>query len=67
MLSPGYNWSHQDKGTLSYISPEVLTGQPFNEKADIWALGCILYEMIAGKRAFDCDNEMVLKQRIQQY
>ena len=39
------------------MSPEVIHDQLYNEKADIWALGCILYEMILGKRAFEGENE----------
>ena len=47
-LSPGYNFTHEFAGTLSYCSPEVLKGEPYNSKADIWALGCILYELVLG-------------------
>ena len=56
-LSTGYNYSHEHAGTLPYCSPEVLKGEPYNQKTDIWALGCILYEMICLKRAFDASNE----------
>lgn len=35
-------------GTLSYLPPEVLAGQPFTVKADLYALGVILYELVAG-------------------
>ncbi len=40
-------------GTVPYMAPEQLAGQPANERTDIWALGCILYEMASGHRAFD--------------
>eukprot|EP01135_Chromosphaera_perkinsii_P006128 Nk52_evm1s412 gene=Nk52_evmTU1s412 len=40
-------------GTPYYISPEALHGKSYNEKADIWSLGCVLYELMsAGKRLF---------------
>ncbi|OHS97014.1 AGC family protein kinase [Tritrichomonas foetus] len=39
-------------GSPYYLSPEVCQGHPYNQKTDIWALGCILYEMCTLQRAF---------------
>ncbi|KAK3241385.1 hypothetical protein CYMTET_48845 [Cymbomonas tetramitiformis] len=40
-------------GTPNYLSPEVVEGRPYDMKNDMWALGCVLYEMMTLKRAFD--------------
>ncbi|XP_050538275.1 serine/threonine-protein kinase Nek8-like [Daktulosphaira vitifoliae] len=43
-------------GTPYYISPEMCEGKQYNQKSDIWALGCILYEMTTLQRTFDASN-----------
>ena len=39
-------------GTAAYMAPEQAKGKPADRRADIWALGCVLFEMITGQRAF---------------
>ncbi|EPB76838.1 kinase domain protein [Ancylostoma ceylanicum] len=51
-------------GTPYYISPEMCSGQPYNEKSDMWALGCILYEMTCLQKAFEGENLPALVNKI---
>jgi serine/threonine-protein kinase len=47
-------------GTPAYMSPEQATGEEVDGRADLWALGTVLYEMVAGRRAFAADNEQAV-------
>jgi len=46
-------------GTAAYMSPEQAKGRVADKRSDMWAFGCVLYEMITGRRAFEGDDVSV--------
>lgn len=52
-------------GTAEYVSPELLNNKYCGKPADIWALGCIIYQMIGGKPPFKGANEYLTFQKVQ--
>ncbi|XP_066971422.1 serine/threonine-protein kinase Nek8-like isoform X3 [Macrobrachium rosenbergii] len=56
--------AHTVLGTPYYISPEMCEGKQYDEKSDIWALGCILYEMACLQKTFEGSNLPALVNKI---
>lgn len=51
-------------GTADYVSPEVLQSKPSGKGMDLWAFGCIVYQMVAGKPPFKAGNDYMTFQKI---
>lgn len=53
-------------GTAEYVSPEVLLDQEVGKEADLWALGCIIYQMVVGKPPFQAMNDYLIFELIKE-
>jgi eukaryotic-like serine/threonine-protein kinase len=51
-------------GTVSYMSPEQVRGEKVDGRADLWALGVVLYEMLTGRKAFGGDEDVAIAHAI---
>jgi serine/threonine protein kinase len=51
-------------GSAVYMSPEQARGRTVDQRVDIWAFGCVLYEMLTGKRVFDADDVSLTLARV---
>jgi serine/threonine-protein kinase len=46
------------KGKIQYMAPEQAVGKPVDRRADVWAIGAILYRMLSGRAPFEAENQL---------
>ncbi|MFF3213253.1 serine/threonine-protein kinase [Streptomyces sp. NPDC002886] len=56
----GFTSVGQFVGTLDYVAPEQIAGKPVDGRCDVYSLGCVVYEMMAGAPPFQRDEDMAL-------
>jgi serine/threonine protein kinase len=58
------SFAHTVIGTPHYLAPEICESEPYSNSADIWSLGCIVYELAALERCFSGDNLLAVVRKI---
>lgn len=65
-LLPCVQFAQTHLGTPYYMSPEEVDGQPYNEKSDLWSVGCLIYELAALSPPFKAQSQLQLALRIKE-
>jgi len=64
MTTPAFTQTGVILGTAAYMSPEQARGLPVDQRSDIWAFGCLLFEMLTGQPAFGGEDVMLTLARV---
>lgn len=64
LLGTGERWALTGVGTPLYLSPELCEERPYDDKSDMWALGCLTYEMAVLQPPFVAANQVALAEKI---
>lgn len=64
MLGADSEYAQTSVGTPYYMSPELIDEKKYNEKSDIWACGCLVYEMCTLNPPFTASNYLSLAMKI---
>jgi NIMA (never in mitosis gene a)-related kinase 2 len=64
VLGAEHQFAQTNVGTPYYMSPEQVNEVPYNEKCDIWSLGCLIYELAALAPPFEANNQLALAVKI---
>ena len=64
-LNSGNDFTKTQVGTLLYMAPEIINEKPYNNKVDIWALGCIIHELCTLNFCFESNSVIGLVRIIQ--
>ena len=55
-VSQSGKFYEHNRGSLFWMAPEILYGEPYGRRSDIWALGCTIIEIATGKHPWEIDN-----------
>jgi serine/threonine protein kinase len=64
ILGPQSRYAYTAVGTPLYFSPELCEEKRYNERSDIWSLGCLLYELTSLRPPFTASNQLALAKKI---